>query len=154
MGTVWPLLRAGLLEILPQLPGWEEVDVIDGPPTTHDTGQNSDGSWAYCTVGYVEDERGAGSGTQRPSNDGFFDEEEGEVRSELYTGNGDGDLTQAVTDGFTLVDSLKAAIAADRTLGVLPQASTCSLAFEVVTGRTEGAGQLLVLSVTYTAPIT
>jgi len=154
VSTVWPVLRNGLVTLLPTLAGWSTVLVTDGPPLTGDTGQQTDGSVAYCAVGYVEDERGAGSWASSPEGSGHFDEETGEVRSELYTGNGDGDLSAAILAGFALVDSLKAAAAADRTLGLLPQGSTCSVSGEVVTGRSEGAGQLLVLSVSYTSPIT
>lgn len=155
MSTVWPLLRAGLLTFLPTLDGWSAVPVFDGPPLSGDTGEQPGGSQAYCSVGYVEDERGAGSFTQAPDGSGFFDTESGEVRSELYTGNGDGDLAAAVSAGFALIDSLQASLAADRTLGgALPPGSTASVSGEVVTGRNEGAGQLLVLSVSYISPIT
>lgn len=147
MSVVWPTLRAGLLTLLPTLPGWSGVLVTDGPPLSGDTG-------TYCAVGYVEDEQGAGTFTQTPDDSGFFDVETGEVRSELYTGNGDGDLAAAVNAGFTLVNALQAAMKTDRTLGCLPQGSTCSVRGDVITGRAEGAGQLLVLSVSYLSPIT
>lgn len=147
MTVQWPIVRAGLLTLLPTLPGWSGVLVTDGAPTSNDTG-------SYCAVGYVEDEQGAGTWTQVPSDDGFFDLETGVVRSELYTGNGDGDLAAAVNAGFALVNALQAAMRANRTLGFLPQDGTCSVSGDVITGRSEGAGQLLVLSVSYTATTT
>ena len=147
MSIVWPTARAGLLALLPTLPGWSGVAVYDGPPLSGDTGD-------YCAVGYVEDEQGAGSWSLTPDGSGFFDSETGEVRSELYTGNGDGDLAAAVVAGHTLVNALATAAKADRTLGFLPAGSTCSVSADVITGRSEGAGQLLVLSLSYTTPVT
>lgn len=154
MRTQWPLVQARLVQLLPTLAGWDQVDVHDGQPDSGDTGQDSDGNQSYCAVGYVEDEQGAGSFTQTPEGSGSFDGETGEVRSELFTGNGDGDMAAARTAGFTLIDSLKAYIATHRDLGALAQGSTVSLAADVITGKQAGAGQLLILTVSYTAPIT
>lgn len=144
MTVLWPLVQARLVELLPTLDGWADVPVYDGAP---DSAEQTD---AYCAVGYVEDEAGAGSFTQTPSGDGWFDDESGEVRCELFTGNGDGDVAAARTAGFDLISALQVSLAADRRLGVLPGTGSSSLGAEVVTGKQAGAGQFLILTVSYT----
>jgi hypothetical protein len=155
MTTVWPLAYTGLLTLLPTLPGWSATTVYDGAPESGDA-PGTDGVSRYIAVGFVEDEQGAGSFQQNPDGDGYFDIETGEVRSELYVGNGDGDLAGARTAAFALIDSLKAALAADRTIaGALPHGSTSSVSADVLPAKdSNGAGVLLILSVSYTAPVT
>lgn len=152
MTSQWPLLVTRLVALLPTLSGWSGVAVYDGAPDSADPGGTA--SVVYCAVGYVEDEQGAGRATQEPSGDGFFDGETGEVRCELFSGNGDGDMAAARTAGWALFDALKESIRADRTVGVLPHGSTASVSADVITGKQAGAGQLLVISLTYTTPLT
>jgi len=148
MTTQWPVLRAGLVTLLPTLPGWSGVAVYDGQPLAGDQ------TTSYAAVGYVDGDPTAGSFTQTPDGSGFFDTESGEVRSELFVGTGDDDLPGVITTAFGLVDALKDYLRQDRTAGVLPKGSTTSLAADVQTGKDSGVGVLLVLTVSYTSPIT
>lgn len=144
---VWPVLRTGLKALLPTLPGWSGVNVSDGAPLSGNTE-------TYCAVAYVEGEETAGSFTPTPDDSGNFDTETGVLRCELYASNGDGDMDAAMTAAFSLLTALADAMKADRTLGFLPQGSTCSVSGDVIPGRSGGAGVLLLLSVSYTSPIT
>lgn len=63
------------------------------------------------------------------------------------------DLRTTRQRAFSLLQLLADAIAADQTLGVLPAASTCSVAADVRAQRGErGVAQILNLQVTYTTP--
>jgi hypothetical protein len=152
--TLWPVVQAGLVTLLPTLSGWENTTVYDGAPLAGDA-PGDDGISSYCAVGYVEDEAGAGSWQQQPEGSGFFDLEAGEVRSGLFVGNGDDDLPAARTAAFALVDALQASMKADRRLGCLPNGATSSLSADVLPVQdSEVTGVLLILSVSYTAPVT
>lgn len=144
MATQWPVLAARLVEVLPTLPGWEQVAVFDGQPVTGDV------PTSYCTVGYAGLEESAGSYETARAGNGFQIEESGSVRCELVVSAGDTDLTAVRTEAFALVDAIEAAIREDQRFGVLPPASTTDLVVDVVPFQsTAGAVQRLPFSVTY-----
>lgn len=142
----WDTVYSSLLTILPTLSGYTNVPVYDGAPLASDQTNN------YVAVGFVLDQDGAGSFTVTPNNDGFHDTETGEVRCEVYGGNGDGDLAAARAASLALVTPLREYLKTDRTLG-LPAGSSTSLSVDVLPQQSSsGAGQLLVLSIAYTVP--
>lgn len=147
--ALWPQVAAQLVTLLPTLPAFSGVPVYDGAPLAGDE------TPSYVAVGWVLDEDGGGSCSFVQSGDGFHLDETGEVRCEVFAGNGDGDLSAARTAAFALIDAVQAAIGLDRTLGVLPFGSSCDLSVDVVPSQSSsGAGQLLVMSVNYFAPFT
>ncbi|MGZ6838627.1 MAG: hypothetical protein ACXVGE_22430 [Blastococcus sp.] len=142
----WDTVYSTLLTVLPTLAGYANVPVYDGAPLTNDETD------AYVAVGFVLDEDGAGSFRVEPNSDGFHDTESGEVRCEVYGGNGDGDLAAARAASLALVAPLREYLKTDRTLG-LPVGSSTSLSVDVLPQQSSsGAGQLLVMSVSYVVP--
>lgn len=148
--ALWPQVITGLKPVLAALPAFAGVPVYDGMP---DSEEETD---AYVALGYVGDEDGAGSVEFTQHGSGFFTTEVGEIRSQVWAGNGDGVLSTARTAAFALTDAVLALIGNDRSLGgLLPHGSSCDLSVGVVPTETnEGTGQLLVMSITYTAPVT
>lgn len=149
--ALWPQVASGLVTLLPTLPAFADVPVYDGAPLSGDS------TASYVAVGWVLDEDGGGTCSFVQSGDGWHQTETGEVRCEVYSSNGDGDLAAARTAAFGLVEAVQAAIGTDRTLGgVLPVGSSCDLSVDVVpTQNSSGAGQLLVMSLSYvSAPVT
>lgn len=134
-----------LVDLLPQLEGWSEVTVYDGPPVTAD---NPD---AYVTVGFVVGEDFAGSYEQTRNGDiqGLL-EETGSVRSELVCLTGDVDLVSMRAQAFALVNTLEAEVSRDETLGVLSPATSSSLAVDVQPLQTTGGAEIrLVVTLSY-----
>lgn len=145
MATQWPLVAQHLVDLLPSLPGWDQVSVFDGPPITGDDPSN------YCTVGYVEDDQ-AGTYTQVQDPDGFSRQEAGDVRSQLVCRTGDDDLTGMRTLLFGLLDALDDHIRSDRRLdNVLSPQGTSELVVDVLSVQTEtGTAQTAVIALHYT----
>jgi hypothetical protein len=143
MAAQWPLVVARLLELLPTLPGWSGVDVLDGPPVTAEVPTD------YATVGYVADDN-AGAYTTVQDPNGFLSVEDGTVRSQLSCVTGDVDLASTRIRAFALADALDAAVRADRTLGVLSPAGTSELVVDVITAQNgNGSGQSLIFTLHY-----
>ena len=143
MATQWPLIVARLLALLPTLPGWSGVTVIDGPLVSADVPTD------YVTVGYVaDDQAGTYNTTQDPN--GFQYIEVGTIRSQLNCSTGDSDLVGMRARAFALIDSLDAAIRADRRLGVLSPAGTSELEVEVLSMQNaNGTASSLVFTLLY-----
>jgi len=143
MATQWPVVHARLVALLPTLAGWPPF-VFDGPPVTGDDPQ------VYATVGYAFGFDGAGRFSQTRAGNGFQVEETGSVQCEVVSVTGDVDLALMRSQAFALMDALDAELRRDQTLGVLPQASTCSLSVDVVPAQaTSGAVQRLPFSIDY-----
>lgn len=148
--ALWPAVVTHLVTTLPTLGAFTGVPVYDGPPLS------AEETPYYVAVGFVLDEDGGGSCSFAQAGDGWHLTETGEVRCEVWAHNGDGDLSAARTAAFALTDAVLAAIGNDRTLaGTLPQGSSCDLSVDVVPTQSKaGAGQLLVMSVSYFVPFT
>jgi len=143
MATQWPLVVARLNALLPTLAGWDVVTVFDGPPVTADVPTD------YVTVGYVADDQ-AGTYSQTQDPNGFQYVEVGTVRSQLSCITGDIDLASVRTRVFALMDSVDAAVRADRRLGVLSPSGTSELEVEVLSMQsTGGTAQSLVFTLHY-----
>lgn len=141
----WPVIYNRLLVWLPALSAFTSgpTPVYDGPPDA------SDQTPTFMTVGYVQDEDGAGSFSQERAGNGFQTVETGTIRGEVYAGNGDGDLAAARAAAFALVDAIQAGLVADQTLGVLPQGASLSLTVDPRSLTEEGAAVYLPLSINY-----
>ena len=143
MGAQWPLVVARLLTLLPTLPGWSAVTVLDGPLISADVPTD------YVTVGYVDNEQ-AGSYSQVQDPNGFQYVETGTVRSQLNCTTGDTDLAGMRARVFALVDAVEAAVRADRRLGVLSPAGTSELVVDVLSlQNSAGTAQQLTLTLHY-----
>jgi len=143
MATQWPLIVARLVALLPTLSGWSGVTVIDGPLVSADVPTD------YVTVGYVADDQ-AGTYNMQQDPNGFQYIEVGTVRSQLNCSTGDADLVGMRARVFALIDSLDAAIRADRRLGVLSPAGTSELEVEVLSMQNaNGTAQSLVFTLMY-----
>lgn len=145
MAVQWPNVAAGLVALLPTLPGWQQVSVFDGPPVSSDTPTD------WVTVGFLEGDV-AGTYTVMQDPSGFMYAEAGEVRCHLACNSGDTDLSQVRGRAFGLANALDTAIRGDRTLGgVLPPESSVELAVDVQSVQDpKGSAQALVLTVRYT----
>ncbi len=142
MNTVWGQFVDRLVALLPDV--WPQVTVYDGPVSDKTFPRD------YVTVGFVDGEDVAGSFEPTPQL-GHLEEEVGSVRSELVCQTGDDALTAMRVRAFGYVDQLKAAIAADRTLGA-SDVVTVDLSADVLPVRnTEGAAVRIALTLTYTA---
>lgn len=145
--TYWPTLKNRLVALLPTLDGWAGTVVYNGPPVTAAV------PTSYATVGFVVGEDFAGSAEQ-VTGIGDIDSEAGTIRSEIVCTTGAVDLPSMEAAAFALFDSWNAAVRADRTLGVLPKGSTCSLAVDVDPRQSgDGASQRLTVTLTYTARV-
>ena len=143
MATQWPLVVARLLTLLPTLPGWAAVSVLDGPLISADVPTD------YVTVGYVDNDQ-AGSYTQTQDPNGFQYIETGTVRSQLNCTTGDTDLMGMRTRVFALMDAIEAAVRADRRLGVLSAAGTSELDVDVLSlQNSAGTAQQLTFTLHY-----
>lgn len=144
MATQWPLVVQRLVTLLPTLPGWSGVSVFDGPPVTGDDPN------AWCTVGYISDDK-AGNYTTTQHDDGFSRHETGEVRSEVVCNTGDDDLTIVRARLFALLDAVDVAVRADRRLGVLSAEGTSTFAVEVMSVKdAQGTAQGATFTLHYT----
>ena len=144
MAAQWPLVVARLLTLLPTLPGWSAVTVIDGPLVSADVPTD------YVTVGYVEgDNAGAYTTTQDPNGSQWA--EAGTVRSQLNCVTGDADLAGMRTRVFALADAFEASVRADRTLGgVLCTYGTSELDVDVLSlQNSSGTAQQLTFTLRY-----
>jgi hypothetical protein len=146
---MWPVVAQRLVDLLPTLPGWADVKVFDGSPATEARPTK------YVLVGAREDDETAGSFTQEPSPVGntFFDET-GSVASYLVCQTGSSTLRAVRDEAFTLAGALQQHLRTEPLLAVLPTGSTTSLEIEVQSRQRGGSGQALLLTLSYTAPIT
>ena len=119
MASQWPRVVDRLVQLLPTLSGWEDVVVYDGPPTRDPPPLN------YATVGYSEMGEGGNYSTAQDS-DGFQIDENGTIITELTFFSGSQVVSDARALMFTALDSVDAAVRADRRLGVLSQEGTSS----------------------------
>ena len=144
MAAQWPLIVARLLVLLPTLPGWSDVAVIDGLPLTADIPTDA------VTVGYVTDDN-AGAYTTIQDDSGFQWQEMGTVRGELSCVTGDTDLASMRTRMFGLIGAFQDSIRADRTLGgVLSPTGTVDLQVDVRSVQdVSGTEQSAVFTLTY-----
>ncbi len=146
MSVRWPAVAASLVKLLPGLPGWSGVAVLDGPPTQTDRLES------YCSVGYVRDEESAGDWAQAVGTvDGLL-EETGTVRCDLVQQTAVPDLVpQLRGQVFALTDRLDAALRADSTLGgALGPDGTVALTGDVApVQNTSGSAVRLVLTLNY-----
>ena len=143
MATQWPLVVARLLTLLPTLPGWSAVTVLDGPLISVDVPTD------YITVGYVTSEvAGNYASVQEP--DGFRYGETGDVQSQLNCTTGDSDLPGVRARAFALADAFDAAVRADRRLGVLSAEGTSELSVQVESlENAAGTATVLILTLHY-----
>jgi hypothetical protein len=141
----WPLLYAQMLTVLPDLDGWDQVTVIDGPPLTAEVPSQ------YVTVGFIPNDDSAGSYQKTQHPNGFQYVEDGDIRSRLVVQSGDTDLDPHRCSFFDLMDSLEAYIRADRTFGgVLSPNSLLDLSTQVHPMQiTKGSAQSGVFTLTY-----
>lgn len=150
---VWPQIPPVLVELLPTLPGWDEVKVFDGRPVMTSPPP------VRCTVGYVEDESGSGGDFNQEVGDidGLY-EESGAVRCELVLTEGGSQVSALRLRAAALVDALDGALRADQTLGgVLDDdgAPTVTLGADwLLTQNATGASVRVALSVSYFARTT
>lgn len=146
--ALWPQIAAGLKTLLAARPAFADATVYDGMPLSEDTGD-------FLAVGWVNDDDTAGSYTQEQDGSGFFLTEQGEIRCQIEASSGNSTLSTAQAAAFALADDAVAAIGLDRTLGgLLPDGSSCDTAVTVVPQQDEdGSAQVLVLTFTYTAPV-
>lgn len=144
MAAQWPVVVARLLALLPTLPGWSTVTVIDGPLVSADVPDD------YVTVGYVDNDQG-GSYTQVQDPNGFQWQETGTVRCQLSCVTGDADLPAVRVRAFALIDAVEAAVRADRRLGVLSPSGTSELDVDVLSlSNANGTAQQLTFTLHYT----
>lgn len=142
--AVWPVVQQRLVALLPTLAGWGTVTVYDGEPVTREYPPE------YCTVGFADDEDGAGTFTTERALDGFMVQETGGVRCEIVVQTGDVDVPTVRARAFVLLAELEAALRVDQTLGVLAPASTTSLTTDVVSlQNSAGSAQRLPFTVEY-----
>lgn len=146
MSTRWPLVVGWLLETLPTLPGWSDIDVCDGSLVTYSENPN------YAIVGHSGQDAGAGNYVRQIDPSMLIDEA-GTVRTLVVTRSGDIDPAGVRSAGFVYADALEAALVADQTLGgVLGSAGTASVAVDVqTTAEAGGATQALIISVNYSS---
>lgn len=144
---IWLQVVERLVALLPTLPGWDDVAVFDGPPSTQARPKR------YAIVGYIDDADGAAgsySQTASPLGNTLLDEQ-GSVVVHLVVQVGSVDLPSVRAAAFALVGALEQALRADRRLGVLPPSATTSLDVSVQPRTAGGTAQSLVLIVNYTA---
>lgn len=149
----WPLVKARLVELAPTLPGWDRITVFPGPVNTNTLKLDTETMWAaWATFGYTTtDESGTCQFEQDP--DGFQQIERGTVHCELTIQVGDTDPDQVAgleAFLFAALSAWKAAVRADRTLGVLSQQGTAT--FSIVTApvlTTDGAAMFARFVITY-----
>lgn len=142
----WPRVVARLLEALPLLPRFATTPVYDGPEPDEAGNQ----TLTFCTVGYQRGDDSAGTFSQDRAGNGFQIEETGEVRCEIYAGNGDDSMSDARSGAFYLLDAVQSFLLADQTLGVLPAGSTCVLQVDPISLSTKaGSAQWLPFVVRY-----
>ena len=146
MATQWPLVAARLVELLPTLPGWSQVQVFDGPPPTQTMPAT------FAIVGHVlaEGEAAGQYGTAQ-APDGHRRIETGEVVCQLASQIGSAGVAFARAQAFSLMDALDEYIRSDRRMGVLSAEGTSRLAVNVMTAWNQsGTAQSLNFSVAYT----
>jgi hypothetical protein len=145
MATQWPLVKARLLELLPTLNGWANVEVYNGPPVGDGVAD------AYCTVGYVPGDEHSGTGTTTLHGDGFQSSETGQILGQIVVASGDDGLETVEAAAFNLYDALDASVRADRRLGgVLSQEGTTDLQFDVLPiAQGDGAVTTVVFTLSY-----
>lgn len=148
--ALWPQVVTGLKPLLEALPEFDGVPVYDGLPDSQEQTES------YVAIGFVLDGSGGGSCSFKQHGGGWQTTETGQIHCEVWSGNGDGDLQAARTAAFALTDAVYALIGTDRSLGgLLPAGSSCDLSVDVVPTETKaGTGQLLVMSISYEAPVT
>jgi hypothetical protein len=149
MTAAWPRIVARLIDVLPTLPGWDGVEVYDGPPVTGDAPP------VFVTVGFVLGENNAGSYEQTRNGEQGWQgalEESGTVLSEIVCATGDVDLPAVRARAFALADAWEAWVSADETLGVMGRSSISSLTVDVSPAQTTaGSEQRLTVTLVYLA---
>lgn len=153
MGAAWPRIQQRLVDLLPTLPGWEQVDVSDGPPVDRES------PYLYCAVGSSIDDDFGGSYTQsRRGGDGGWDgavREEGQIRCEISVSAREDaaditDIAAVRASAFELVDAWDTELVRDPTLSVLGALTSVSLTADVQPMQTDrGAVQRLVVTFRY-----
>src|SRR6185312_2362206 len=111
MSAAWPAVCGWLLTTLPTLPGWSGVIVFDGELDSGDSPTD------YATVGFTSSGDVGGEFTEVTSDDGLFVNEQGHVYVDIVCQSGDTDLASVRSRCFGLLDSLRAVVKADTTLG-------------------------------------
>lgn len=146
--ALWPALCTGLASTLAARTAFASAKVYDGVPNSEDTGD-------FLAVGWVDGQDQAGSYTQELGGSGAFLTETGDIQCQIEATSGEDDLTSARTRAFALADDAVAAIGLDRTVGgLLPQGSSCDTSVTVLPQQdADGSAQVLVLTFTYTAPV-
>lgn len=144
MTAYWPTVQARLVQLLPTLlPAG--VVIFDGPSAGGEKGARQ-----YVTVGATSD--GAGGSYEQPDSPiSGVREERGEVACEFVDWSGDTNVATKRGEVFAWANLLEAAVRADQTLGVLPPASTVTLAGDLTMSATTTR---LVVTVTYYVPAT
>jgi hypothetical protein len=138
-----PLVIDATIALLPTLPGWSGVVVLDGPQVTAAAPRE------YVTVGFVDGEDFGG--TFEPiAGLGDLLEETGSVRSEIVCWTGDVNFPAMRARAFALFNAWNAAVQADVTLGGV--VATSSLSGEVVPVQNDkGSAVRLVATLAYIA---
>lgn len=143
MAVAWPGVKVRLVELLPTLPGFEDVFVLDGPFVSGEDPPR------WVTVGWQDstEDDSAGSYQQTQTGPGgYLSEETGTVLMEFAAVTGDPEMPSA----FGLVDALQDSVQADQTLGLLTPGSTVTLVVEVVQEQNaSGAAQRLLVGLNY-----
>lgn len=145
MATQWPLVRGRLLNLLPTLTGWDQVEVVGG--TAVDTAKA-----LICTVGHATDgtTSTAGNYTTAQAPDGFQYVEQGALTSQLSSFDSTVSIEDNLTTLFALLDQVDAAIRADRRLGVLSPAGYADMTVDVSSAQSvPGAFVSLTFSINY-----
>lgn len=145
MAAQWPRVAARLVALLPTLPHWAGVTVLNG--AAYDV---STATWA--TVGHASDGMTTTAGSYRTTQapDGYRYLEQGAVACEITCTDDGPDITAIRALMFSLLDDLEAVIRADRTLGVLSSEGTVDLTVDVGSFQSiPGAASTVVFSVEY-----
>lgn len=125
MATQWPIVQARLVALLPTLPGWDTVNVIAGEQSRDPELPVAVATVGFTTVGYTSI-GDTGSCRFEQAADGFGQIETGTVACEITLATGDSDGTASETAVWAALDAVKAAVQADRRLGVLSPDGTSS----------------------------
>ncbi len=141
----WPKVPAAVIALVEAIPAWSQVKVFDGRPVMTAPPP------LRFTVGYVEDEGGAGDFNQEPGDVDGLREETGAVRCELVAQEGGSSLSAKRAQVADLIDALDAALRADQTLGgLLSQGDSVVLGADFLpVQNTSGASVRVAMSIQY-----
>lgn len=149
----WPAVKARLVELAPTLDGWSDFTVFDGPADTSTLAvDEATMTAAWATIGFTTNDQ-SGECTFDQDADGYQQVERGTVHIELTVqcaDNDSADLAALEARLFAALSGLKAAVRADRRLGVLSQEGFAAAVITTTPIRsTAGAAAVARVAVTY-----